>query len=108
MAYLPRQSIQAFIPFRTRTSFNSLVGVVSTDQEILSKTQAQGVFNGSDVTYTSVIGATVEAIVLYRKNAGANTTWPLIAYLDTGANLPATPNNGNVTIAWAESGIFGI
>ena len=89
--------------------YSSLAGVVGTDQEITAKTQALGVFDGNDVTYTAVTGASVEAIVLYRKNAGANTTWPLIAYLDTGiTNLPVTPNGGNIGITFNASGIFKI
>lgn len=87
--------------------YSSLSGIVGTDQEILTKTQAGGVFDGSDLTFPSVTGNSVEAIVLYRKNAGANTTWPLIAYIDTGVtNLPVTPNGGNITITWNASGIF--
>lgn len=89
--------------------YSSLAGVVGTDQEILTKTQVSGVFDGTDLTYTAVTGATVEALVLYRKNAGANTTWPLIAYIDTGVtNLPVTPNGGNITITWNASGIFAL
>ena len=89
--------------------YSSLSGVVGTDQEILTKTQTNGTFDGTDLTYTAVTGATVEALVLYRKNAGANTTWPLIAYIDTGVTgLPVTPNGGNITITWNASGIFTI
>lgn len=89
--------------------YSSLSGIVGTEQEITSKTQTAGVFDGSDVTFPSVTGATAEAIVLFRKNAGANTTWPLIAYIDTGVtNLPVTPNGGNIAITWNASGIFKI
>ena len=87
--------------------YSSLTGVVGTDQEILTKTQVSGTFDGTDLTYTAVTGASVEAIVLYRKNAGANTTWPLIAYIDTGVTgLPVTPNGGSITVTWNASGIF--
>lgn len=87
--------------------YSSLSGVVGTDQEITTKTQALGVFDGNNVTFPSVSGATAEAIVLYRKNGGANTTWPLIAYIDTGVTgLPVTPNSGDITISWNASGIF--
>jgi len=87
--------------------YSSLSGIVGTDQEILTKTQATGVFDGTDLTYTAVTGNSVEALVLYRKNAGANTTWPLIAFIDTGVtNLPVTPNGGNITITWNASGIL--
>lgn len=87
--------------------YSSLSGVVGTDQEITTKTQTTGTFDGDDVTYTAVSGNSVEAIVLYRKNAGANTTWPLIAFIDTGVTgLPVTPNGGNIVITWNASGIF--
>jgi hypothetical protein len=90
--------------------YSSLTGVVGTDQEILTKTVgtvAEGVFDGSNLTYTAVSGATIEAIVIYRKNGGANTTWPLIAYIDTGVTgLPVTPNGGDITVTWNASGIF--
>lgn len=87
--------------------YSSLSGVVGTDQEILTKTQTSGTFDGDNVTFTGVTGSSAEAIVLYRKNAGANTTWPLIAYLDTSiTGLPVTPNSGDIVISWNASGIF--
>lgn len=93
----------------THQFYSSLSGVVGTDQEILTKTQTAGVFDGTDLTFPSVTGATCEAIVLYRKNAGANTTWPVVTYLDTGVGgLPVTPNGGDITITWNASGIFKI
>lgn len=87
--------------------YSSLSGIVGTDQEILTKTQTSGTFDGTDLTYTAVSGSSVEALVLYRKNAGANTTWPLILYLDTSVTgLPVTPNGGNIGVTWNASGIF--
>ena len=88
--------------------YSSLSGVVGTDVEVgATKSYTNGTFDGADLTFTSVSGSTVEAIVLYRKNAGANTTWRLIAYLDTGfTGLPVTPNGGNITVTWNASGIF--
>jgi len=88
--------------------YSSLSGVVGTDVEVgATKSYTNGTFDGADVTFSSVSGATVEAIVLYRKNAGANTTWRLIAYLDTSfTGLPVTPNGGNITVTWNASGIF--
>jgi len=92
--------------------FSSLTGIVGTDQEILTKTfgvVAEAVFDGDNLIYVAVSGETAEALVLYRKNAGANTTWPLIAYIDTGVpGLPVMPNTGNITITWNASGIFAL
>lgn len=83
--------------------------IAGTDQELSTKTYADGVFDGSDPTWTAVTGAACNAIVLYVKNAGANTTWRLVAYLDTNiTNLPVTPNGGNITVTFNASGIFGL
>ena len=90
--------------------YSSLTGVVGTDQEIgATKTYTNGVFDGADVTFTAVTGNSVEALVLYRKNAGANTTWPLVAYLDTSiTGLPVSPNGGDISVTWNASGIFAL
>ena len=85
----------------------SLTGIVGTPQRITSPTVTNGTFDGVDVTFSSVTGATVEALVIYRQNAGANTTWPLVAYIDTSVTgLPVTPNGGDISITWNGSGIF--
>lgn len=87
--------------------YNDLTGVVGTDQRITSPTVVNGLFDGGDVTFTAVSGASVEALVIYRKNSGANSTWRLVAYIDTGVTgLPVTPNGGDITITWNASGIF--
>ena len=89
--------------------YNDLSGVVGTDQRIASPTvaAATGVFDGGDLTYSSVVGNSVEALVIYRKNSGANTTWKLVCYIDTSVTgLPVTPNGGNITVTWNASGIL--
>lgn len=87
--------------------YNDLSGVVGTDQRITAPTVANGTFDGGDLTYTSVSGNSVEALVIYRHNSGANTTWKLVVYLDTSiTGLPVTPNGGNITVTWNASGIF--
>jgi hypothetical protein len=87
--------------------FSDLSGIVGTDQEITTVTTANGLIDGDNLTYSAVAGATVEALVLYRKNAGANTTWRLVAYIDTSVTgLPVTPNGGDITVTWNASGII--
>jgi hypothetical protein len=85
-------------------------GIVGTPVEIgATKSYTSGVFDGADVTFTSVTGAQCEAIVIYRRNTGADTTWRLVAYLDTNVTgLPVTPNSGNIAVTWNASGIFGL
>ena len=84
-------------------------GIVGTSQRIATPTVALGVFDGDNLTYTAVTGATVEALVIYRHNSGANTTWPLVAFLDTGiTGLPVTPNGGDITVTFDAAGIFSL
>jgi hypothetical protein len=85
-------------------------GLIGTPMEIgATKTFTNGVFDGADVTFATVSGNSVEAIVIFVKNAGAQTTWRLVAYLDTGVTgLPVTPNGGNIGITWNASGIFAL
>jgi hypothetical protein len=89
--------------------YSSLTGIIGTPKEILNKSIVNGIFKGDNVVFNAVTGVTVEALVLYRKNAGSNTTWPLIVYLDTGITaFPFTPNGGDAAIAWNTSGIFAL
>lgn len=85
---------------------SDLTGVVGTAQTLGSKTITNGTFDAADVTFTSVTGASVEALVLYIDTGAAGTS-RLIAYIDTGVTgLPVTPNGGNINIAWNASGIL--
>ena len=87
--------------------YSNLSGIVGTPQEILSKTVNDGVFDGADITFPSVSGSSAEALIFYRKNSGANTTWPLICYIDSGVTgLPVTPNSGDIAVIFNASGIF--
>lgn len=91
----------------THQFYSELTGVVGTDAEITTKTITDGTFDGDNTTHSSVTGNSVEALVIYRKNAGANTTWRLVAYIDTSVTgLPVTPNGGDITTTWNASGIF--
>lgn len=85
----------------------SLTGVVGTAQTIgATKSVTNGLFDGGDVTYTSVTGNSVEALVIYIDTGTAGTS-RLVAYIDTSVTgLPVTPNGGNITITWNASGIF--
>jgi len=85
----------------------SLTGVVGTAQTIgATKSVTNGLFDGGDVTYTSVTGNSVEALVIYVDTGTAGTS-RLVAYIDTSVTgLPVTPNGGNITITWNASGIF--
>jgi hypothetical protein len=80
--------------------------IVGTPVELTSKSFTNGLFDAADSTLTAVSGSTAEALVYYVRNAGANTTWRLFAYVDTGVTgLPLTPNGGDVSIVQNASGI---
>jgi hypothetical protein len=88
--------------------YSSVSGVVGTPQTIGSKTLTNGVFDGADVTFTAVSGASCEALVIYIDTGTAGTS-RLIAFIDTGVtNLPVTPNGGDISITWSASGIFAL
>ena len=81
---------------------------VGTPQTIGSKTFTNGVFDGSDVTFTAVTGNSVEALIIWI-DTGTPSTSPLVAYIDTSVTgLPVTPNGGDITITWNASGIFAL
>lgn len=81
---------------------------VGTPQTIGSKTFTNGVFDGADVTFTTVTGNSVEALIIYVDTGTAGTS-PLVAYIDTSVTgLPVTPNGGNIAITWNASGIFAL
>jgi len=89
--------------------FSSLSGIQGTDQRISTPTVVNGTFDGDDLTYTAVTGVSIEALVVYRHNSGASSTWRLVLYEDTGVTgLPVTPNGGNIVVTWNASGIFTI
>lgn len=87
---------------------SSLTGRIGTDQTIGSKTFTNGTFDGADVTFPAVTGATVEAIVIYLDTGVAGTS-RLVEYRDTGVTgLPVTPNGGDIPLTWNASGILQI
>lgn len=86
--------------------YDDVTGVVGTPQTIANTTVASGLFDGDNVTFTAVSGASVEALIIY-VDTGVSSTSTLVAYIDTGVTgLPVTPNGGDITITWNASGIF--
>lgn len=82
---------------------------IGTPVELTSKTFVDGIFDAADPIWTSVSGATAEAVILFRQNSGANTTWRLVVYLDSSiTGLPVTPNGGDINAAWHASGVFAL
>jgi hypothetical protein len=88
--------------------YTDLTGIQGTDQQITSPVvSSQAIFSGQDVVYVNVTAPSIGALVIYRKNTGANTTWRLVLYEDTGViGFPIAPNGGNLIISWNVQGIF--
>lgn len=63
------------------------------------KTIASGIADGNDCTLSAVSGAAFGAIIIWA-DSGSPSTSRLIAWIDTGTGLPASPNNGDITVAW--------
>lgn len=92
-AYTPQTSVHQYladIPVSSR-----IAGPVT----LTSKTTTGGAADAADCTFTSVTGASIEAIVIY-KDTGTEATSPLIAYIDTATGLPITPNGGDIIVTW--------
>ena len=79
--------------------YDDVSGVVGTPQTLASKTFTDGVFDAADVTFTSVSGNSVEALIIY-EDTGTASTSHLIAYIDSGTGLPVTPSGGDIVITW--------
>jgi hypothetical protein len=82
--------------------------IVGTAATLASKTITNGVFDAADVTFSSVSGVSVEALIIY-KDTGSAATSPLIMYIDVAASgLPVTPNGNNIDVQFNASGIFAL
>lgn len=72
---------------------------VSISDALTSKTKALGVAGAANVVFQEVTGADIEAIALYQ-DTGDEATSRLIAYNDESADLPITPNSGDINLNW--------
>lgn len=93
----------------THTSYADLTGVaaVVVDEPLAGRTSdGAGTASASSVTFTAVpAGDPITAVVIYKSdNVGVPSVaanCPLIVHLDDAvANLPITPNGGDITIIW--------
>lgn len=89
-------------------NYDDLTGVVGSESgAFASKTFTNGVFDAADITFTAVSGATVEAIVIFL-DTGTASTDKLILFIDSATGLPATPNGGDINVAFHASGIAAL
>lgn len=94
-AYTPNFGTHEFLSdIPTSARVGTSTGVVLT-----SKTTSGGAADAADITFSSVSGPSIEALVIY-KDTGTESTSPLIAYIDTATGLPITPNGGDIIVTW--------
>lgn len=89
-AYTPQPTIHQYlsdIPSSSR---------ITQPVTLTAKTTTGGAADAADVTFPSVSGNSIEAIIIY-SDTGVESTSPLIAYIDTATGLPITPNGGDIT-----------
>ena len=80
-AYTPNFGTHEFLSdIPTSARVGTSTGVVLT-----SKTTSGGAADAADITFSSVSGPSIEA---------------LIAYIDTATGLPITPNGGDIIVTW--------
>jgi len=84
--------------FLSDISSSARVGTTS-GVVLTSKTTTGGAADAADITFSSVTGPSIEALVLF-KDTGTESTSPLIAYIDTATGLPITPNGGDIIVTW--------
>ena len=85
--------------------------LASTSAALNSKTATNGVADAGDVTFAGVTAnASNHYLLVFQSSAVtgggdvASSAQRLIAYIDTGTNLPVVPNGGDVTVAWDNGG----
>ena len=84
------------------TSINDIAAAnrVHTSSALANKTTTNGVFDADDTTLTAVAaGSAIAALVVYVE-AGTSASSTLMLYLDSAAQLPVTPNGGDIIIQW--------
>ena len=72
---------------------------VETDDDTDPADGPEAADDAADITFTSVSGPSIEAIILFA-DTGTESTSPLIAYIDTATGLPITPNGGDIIVTW--------
>lgn len=91
-------------------------GVIhATSAAFTAKTGTAGTADAADITFTAVASnASGHGLLVFQSSAvtgGADvaaTAQRVIAWYDTGTNLPIVPNGGDITVAWNASGLFTI
>jgi hypothetical protein len=89
--------------------YTAITNVVGTPTKMTAPAVNGTIFSADQVVYEDITGTVIGALVIHRKNIGANSTWRLVLYEDTGViGLPLTANGGNIIVKWNPLGIFSL
>jgi hypothetical protein len=70
-------------------------------QTMTTVASSGGIADANDVTFTSISGAAIDAVVIFHEVAAADASRFLLGYIDTAAGLPGlVPNGGNIVLTW--------
>lgn len=95
-SYTPNVSSHVFVSDVTGAGAT----IVARSAALSGISVASGIFDATDVTFTSVAaGAACAHLILY-KDTGADATSPLLAVFDTATGLPVTPDGGNISLTF--------
>jgi hypothetical protein len=86
---------------------DDLSGIIAESPALTTVTVTGGVFNSDNTVFTSVSGATVESLWLF-KDTGTPGTSHLIAYWDSATGLVLTPDGNNVNLSKGGSSWFSL
>jgi hypothetical protein len=67
---------------------------------LASKTSTAGVFNAANTVFAAVAAGAADGAIVIFKDTGTDNTCPLIAYIDSYAGLPVTPNGSDINVSW--------
>lgn len=100
-AYTPDQDVDQWL------SAIPLAAQVAISASLVGRTWTLGRFSCTDYNFGIVAaGLPCQAIVIF-EDSGVPGTSPLLAYIDTGAGLPVTPDGiGTIQVAVAVGGVF--
>ena len=95
-AYTPNFTLNKWI---TDIPSGSIVGPTVAMATGATRKAVGGACEGGNITFTSVTGPSIEAIIIWQDTGVAGAS-PLIAYIDTATGLPISPNGGDIIISW--------
>ena len=74
-------------------------GIVAESSALTTKTEADGIADADNVTFSAVTGDSCEYVIGFEET-GVDSTSQLIFAIDTASGLPVTPNSGDITVTF--------